>query len=326
MTTSTELTRPTNSTEFQNLCLALYKRVWEDPTLMPLGRSGQKQFGLDIIGTLNGRPAGIQCKCYSAKKFNLKVVESDVNEADEANIQIDHLLFATTSKNDANLVLKVKELSEARKAKGKFTVSVDFWDSICTHLYVHKEVGRSFIENFPGSDANRTRELVEEQVSLYAEDQQKTHAFQAESLESSARIEKQIAGLTDLVGKLAAPQSKGDEVNKLVAKQLDLVREKIRQDRITEALDILVSIKDEALSADSFTQFRWHTNLGACLLGEDREAEAAQEYLLAFDHAPADEKALANRARAFLLLRRLQEGLDVCEEGLAVFPNSTLSL
>lgn len=321
MTTSAELTRPTNETEFQDLCLALYKRVWDDPALMPLGRRGQKQFGLDIIGTLKGHPAGIQCKCYSAKKFDLAVINRDIGKADDAGIKIDHLLFATIAKNDANLVLKVKELSEERKAKGKFTVSVDFWDSICTHLHVYREVGRSFIENFPGSDANRTRELVEDHVSLYAEDRQETRAFQTESLESSGRIEKQIA---DLTGKLAAPQSKGDEVNKLVAKQLDLVMKKIRQDRITEARDILVSIKDEALSADSFTQFRWHTNLGACLVGEDREADAAREYFAAYECAKTQEKALANRARAFLLLRRLHEGLNACEEGLVVYPNSSI--
>lgn len=324
MTTSTELTRPVNSSEFQNLCLALYQRVWSDPALMPLGRSGQKQFGLDIIGTLDGQPAGIQCKCYSAKKFDLAVVESDIKEADDACIKIDHLLFATTAKNDAKLVLKVKELSDARQANGKFTVSVDFWDSICTHLYVHKEVGRAFIDNFPGSDANRTRELVEEHVSLYVDDQIKNRAFQTEALDSSARIENQLATLVEQVGKLAAPQSKGDEVNKLVAKQLDLVREKLRQDRVAEARDILESIKDEALSADDFTKFRWHTNLGACLLGEDREADAAQEYFSAFEYAPKEEKALANRARAFLLLRRFQEGLDSCEAGLAVFPNSPI--
>ena len=75
---------------------------------MLVGRSGQKQFGLDLIGTLNGQPAGIQCKCYAAKKFNLAVVESDIKEADDAGIKISHLLFTTTAKNDANLVLKVK--------------------------------------------------------------------------------------------------------------------------------------------------------------------------------------------------------------------------
>lgn len=324
MTTSTELTRPINSTEFQNLCLALYQRVWSDPALMPLGRSGQKQFGLDIVGTLAGRPAGIQCKCYSAKKFDLAVVESDIKEADEAGIKIDHLLFATTAKNDAKLVLKVKELRDARQAEGKFTVSVDFWDSICTHLYVFKEVGRAFIENFPGSDANRTRELVEEHVSLYTEDQNTNRAYQTEALEGTVRIENQLATLVEQFGRFAAPQSKGDEVNKLVAKQLDLVREKIRQNRVADARDILESIKDEALSADEFTRFRWHTNLGACLLGEDREAEAAQEYFTAYEHAPKEEKALANRARALLLLRRFQEGLDSCEVGLAVYPNSPI--
>lgn len=291
---------------------------------MPVGRSGQKQFGLDLIGKLSSRQAGIQCKCYAAKKFDLAVVESDIKKADNAGIKIDHLLFTTTAKSDANLVLRVKELSEARRAEGKFTVSVDFWDSICIHLYVHREVGRALIENFPGSDANQTRELVEEYVSLYAEDRQESRAFQAEAVESNARIENQLAGIIDQVGRLSAPQSRGDEVNKLVAKQLDLVREKIRQERITEARDILMSVKDEALSADNFTRFRWHTNLGACLLGEDREANAAAEYLLAFEYAPTEEKAFANRARAFLLLRRPQEGLDACDEGLAVYPDSSI--
>lgn len=291
---------------------------------MPLGRSGQKQFGLDLIGTLNGRPAGIQCKCYKAKKFDLAVVEGDIKEADQADIKVDHLLFATTAKNDAKLVLKVKELSDARKAEGKFSISVDFWDSICTYLYIHKEVGRAFIENFPGSDANRVRELVEEHVSLYAEDQNRNRAFQAQASESSARIDGQIAALADQVGRLAVPGSKGDELNKLVAKQLDLVREKILQDRIAEARDILTAIKDAALSADDFTKFRWHTNLGACLLGDDCEAEAAQEYLAAFQYAPNEEKALANRARALLLQRRFHEGLDACEAGLAVYPNSPI--
>lgn len=324
MTTSTELTKPGNSTEFQNLCLALYQRVWSDPGLMPVGVSGQKQFGVDLLGTLNGRPAGIQCKCYNSTKFDLSVINSDIEKADKASLKIDHLLFATTAKSDAKLVVLVNELSADRKAQGKFTLSVDFWESIGNHIWMYPEVGRRFITNFPGSDVNRTRELVEEYVSLYAEDQNKNRAFQTETLDSSARIENQLATLVEQFGRLAAPQSKGDEVNKLVAKQLDLVREKIRQDRITEARDILESIRDEALSADDFTRFRWHTNLGACLLGEEREAEAAHEYLTAFEHAKNEEKALANRARALLLLRRFQEGLDACEAGLAVYPNSSI--
>lgn len=324
MTTSTELIRPGNSTELQDLCLALYQRVWSDPGLMPVGVSGQKQFGVDLLGTLNGRPAGIQCKCYNSTKFDLSVIDSDIEKADKASLKIDHLLFATTAKSDARVVVQVNELSASRKAQGKFTVSVDYWESIANHIWMYPEVGRRFVKNFPGSDVNRTRELVEEYVPLYAEDQRKARAFQTQAIESSARIENQIAALADQVGRLAAPQSKGDELNKLVAKQLDLVREKIRQDRIAEARDILTSIKDEALSADDFTKFRWHTNIGACLLGDDCEAEAAQEYLTAFQYAPNEEKALANRARALLLQRRFQEGLDACEAGLAVYPNSPI--
>jgi len=291
---------------------------------MPVGVSGQKQYGVDLLGTLNGRPAGIQCKCYNSTKFDLSVINNDIEKADKASLEIDHLLFATTAKSDAKVVVQVNELSAGRKAQGKFTVSVDYWESITNHIWMYPEVGRRFIKNFPGSDVNRTREFVEEYVPLYAEDQNRNRAFQTEALESSARIENHIVALRDHLGRLAAPQATGDEVNKLVAKQLDLVREKIRQDRINEAHDILTSIRDEALSADDFTKFRWHTNLGACLLGEDREVEAAHEYLTAFQYAPIEEKALANRARALLLLGRLQEGLNACEEGLAAYPNSSI--
>lgn len=324
MTTSTELTKPGTSTELQDLCLALYQRVWGDPGLMPVGVSGQKQSGVDLLGTLNGQPAGIQCKCYNATRFDLSVVNSDIEKADKASLNIDHMLFATTAKSDAKLVVQLHELSAERKAHGKFTVSVDYWESITNHIWMYPEVGRRFIKNFPGSDVNRTRELLEGHVSLYAEDQHNNRAFQTGVLESTARIEDRIAVLADQFGRLAAPQSKGDEVNKLVAKQLDLARDKIRQERIIEARDILTSIEDEALSADDFTKFRWHTNLGACLLGEDREPEAAQEYLTAFQYARNEEKAIANRARALLLLRRLEEGLDACEEGLAIYPNSSI--
>lgn len=324
MTTSTELTRPANSTEFQNLCLALYQRVWDDSGLMPVGVSGQKQFGLDLIGTLKGRPSGIQCKCYNSTRFDLAVIKADIDEADKAGIKIDHLLFATTTKSDAKLVIQVNELSATRKSQGKFMVSVDSWESICNHLWMYPEVGRRFIENFPGSDANRTLELVEEHVSLYAEELPQNRAFQAETREGAAHTQSQLATLTEQVSKMAAPQSRGDEFNKLVAKQIDLARDKIRQGRFAEARDILASVKDEALSADNFTKFRWHTNEGACLLSEDRETEAAEQYFKAFEYAPKEEKALANRARALLLLKRFQDGLDACEAGFAVYPNSPI--
>jgi len=321
MPSSTELSKPSNENDFERLCLALYSRVWRDPYLMRVGRRGQKQRGVDLIGTREGRPAGIQCKCYHATTLSLAVIKDDIKKADDAGLNIDHLLFATTANNDANLVFQVKELSDRRKEESRFTVSVDFWDAVSTHIHVYPEVGRAHIDNFPGGDAERAREILEEQVPLIEKDRERSQSFQVESLKAIYEIGADVKSLLD---KIVSPQSRGDELNKLVAKHLDKTRELISQDRIVEARGILETIKEEALSADDFTQFRWHTNMGACLLRDDRETEAASEYLVAFDRAPSEEKALANRVRALLLLGRLEEGFQAAEEGLVTHPESPL--
>jgi tetratricopeptide (TPR) repeat protein len=323
MSAACELLKPATEDEFECMCLELYKRVWEDPGCMRMGVKGQPQFGLDIIGNYKGRSAGVQCKHFIKKKFTLATVKDDIQQADDANIRIGHLIFATTAPNDVNLVLRVKELSDERKKQGKFTVSVDFWDAICGQIRMHPDVGRAFIPNFPGSDANRARVLLEEHAEIYAEDRAQNRAYHAESLKAQAQHADELSQIKEAVQALA-PQSRGDEFNKLLAKQLDFARDKIRKGRFKEALDVLVNIQEQAATADDFSQFRWHACKGSCLLAAGQEAEAAEEFLIAYNLAPTEEKALANRARALLLQGKLEEGLAATDEGLAQHAASSI--
>jgi len=50
--------------EFEDLCLAVFKRVWSDPTATKNGRSGQQQHGTDISGKPRDSKGihGVQCK------------------------------------------------------------------------------------------------------------------------------------------------------------------------------------------------------------------------------------------------------------------------
>ena len=68
---------------FEDLCLAIFRHVWHDPTATKNGRTGQPQNGTDISGRLRDTDGfhGVQCK---DKDINLG---SDVTEA-EFNAEI----------------------------------------------------------------------------------------------------------------------------------------------------------------------------------------------------------------------------------------------
>ena len=61
----THIPIPKNHADFESKSVILLRLLLEDPGVKKLGRSGQKQYGIDLIGyrkaSLN-RPVGIQCK------------------------------------------------------------------------------------------------------------------------------------------------------------------------------------------------------------------------------------------------------------------------
>lgn len=150
MAVSNDLGRPDTEGDFEAMCHQLYGRMWRDFTCVRVGRGGQAQFGVDILGNDGTQPVGVQCKHFNKKAFTLGVVTSDIDEADKAGLKIDLLIFATTAPSNSSVVRDVVELSETRRKQGKFAVSVHFWGDICGHIRMHPEVGRAFIPSFPG--------------------------------------------------------------------------------------------------------------------------------------------------------------------------------
>jgi hypothetical protein len=47
----------TDEDEFEDLCLDLWREIWNDSEAKRYGRKGQKQFGIDIVGTTSVRQA-----------------------------------------------------------------------------------------------------------------------------------------------------------------------------------------------------------------------------------------------------------------------------
>ncbi|MGH9960756.1 MAG: hypothetical protein ACREBC_27160 [Pyrinomonadaceae bacterium] len=167
MSVSNELIRPETEQEFEEMCHALYKCMWNDTGCVRMGGSGQAQFGVDILGHDGKKSIGVQCKHYNKKPFTLSTVTDDIKKAEEANLDIEHMLFATTASSKSALVKEIHELNANRQKDGKFTVSVDFWGELCGHIRLHPEIGRAYIPGFPGSTLLEIKEAVSTHLNLY---------------------------------------------------------------------------------------------------------------------------------------------------------------
>lgn len=121
---------------FEDLCHALFKRVWQDPFAQKNGRRGQAQHGVDVFGSPNGASQsywGVQCKGKDrnyGSKAEWSEVRAEVAKADKFSPKLDKWIFATTAPTDAALQKAARELSVARRAKGLFSVEVLGWEEI----------------------------------------------------------------------------------------------------------------------------------------------------------------------------------------------------
>lgn len=319
MAVSNELTFPETEELFEEMCFHLFRMDWKDPGCVRLGSTGQGQFGLDIIGTHGIRKIGVQCKHYVKTPFTLSTVKSDIEKADIAGIDVDHLIFATTAASKTDLVLKVRTLSEERRSAGKFTVSVAFWQELSGMLRLNKEVAREYIPNFPGGNILQIVETTETTLALVKSSTERDLEFQAEV---RSRLPGNLERGTSPASASNLPQSQGTEADPVIAKSLDLVRSKVLEGRPKDAFLLLDSLGNPDRFHDTYSRFRWHTNRAAALLLEGKKPEAAREYLVGAAVDPRLEKAWCNRAHAHLLLDDFVASLAASSDGLKAYPES----
>lgn len=326
MPVNTELARPETEDDFEAMCCVLYQQVYHDPGLMRVGGSGQAQFGVDLLGVDRRMPAGvsvgIQCKHYVKKKFTLTTVTDDVDEADKANLAIEHLTFATTAPPSAEIVRRVHELSEQRRKKGEFTVSVEYWNTIQAHIRIFPEVGRAYIPGFPGGTLHDIRDNVFKVISLTEEQSTSSQSNFDSLLAGQAAIQQMLSTVIAPGVRSLTPEPKGNEADPGVVFSLNFVRDWLREGKTRDARSLLDELGDPESFRDTFSRFRWYTNSAAIDLLEGRLEAGAAGFLKAFELARDDEKAHINRAHAFFLQRKFEAAEVACDEALVRFPSS----
>lgn len=304
MPVSNDLPFPETEELFEEMCFLLYKAEWRDPFLNRLGSSGQGQFGLDLMGSVNGQDVGIQCKHYVSTPFTLATVTGDLDKLDRSGVQVAHVIFATTAPNKAALVAQVRELSNQRRAGGQCGVAVHFWNELSALLRKHSDVARTCIPGFPGSTLLQIRDTAE--ATLVA-------------VQDAPGV--MLAALADMVGQRNQQATASQE---LIARPLELASERLLQGRPQDVLEVLGTLGDPALLGDASAQFRWHAIKASALLMSSRAEEAAREYLVAASILPDLEKAYRHKAHAHILLGDMPKAMAVVDEGLAKYPESSL--
>jgi hypothetical protein len=131
-----QIAPPKDWNTFEDLCHALFKRVWRDPLAQKHGRRGQAQNGVDIFGSPTGDRRsywGVQCKGKDSNygsKAEWSEVLAEIAKAEEFSPKLDEWIFATTAPTDASLQKAARELSVKRRAEQLFSVDVLGWDEI----------------------------------------------------------------------------------------------------------------------------------------------------------------------------------------------------
>lgn len=125
---------PRSWEQFEELCADLFESLWNDPRLVRHGRSGQAQFGVDIIASRGGiYPVGLQCKKkaqWPPKSLTMREVRRELAEAEKFKPALKEFYILTTIPADAPLQGQVRTLNETRREAGQFEVEVLFWPEL----------------------------------------------------------------------------------------------------------------------------------------------------------------------------------------------------
>jgi Restriction endonuclease len=104
--TPTHIGIPKNHADFERKSVVLFQGLLGDPSVKRLGRSGQKQYGIDLLGYRNGdskKLVGIQCKKKQPNKaLTATEVRTEVRKALKYRPPLSEYIIITTASDDTN--------------------------------------------------------------------------------------------------------------------------------------------------------------------------------------------------------------------------------
>ena len=139
------LTAPKSPEEFEVLCKDLLNKVYSNTGFVLYGRSGQKQYGIDISSdTVDGRRIVAQCKNYhdDVNKFK-STIKKDIEDAKKI-FSIDKYIIMTSLRNDT----KMQDFISTLKKDYFFEIDAWFWDRINGEIWHHPDIFSQYYPDY----------------------------------------------------------------------------------------------------------------------------------------------------------------------------------
>lgn len=280
-----EVPKPTSASDFEAMCLDVYRHHYISNAAMFNGRSGQSQHGVDIYVQSDKleKPEniGVQCKRYYETTLTLAMIKAEVLLADEGMQAIDLLLIATTKPNDARLVQQIAEYSLKRKQEGQFAVQAHFWNEIENIIRDHSELEARYSPNSPNSAISKLTREVQSIGRHITQGQLSTN----ESLLEAAHL--------------------------------------IKIDRFRDARQLLESCGSDLRELSEHDKALWHKLYGKTwLLADGDVLKAKKSYDDAYRICPNEAEIIGAHVQSLLIQEKFDEALAVCDEALLDSPLS----
>jgi tetratricopeptide (TPR) repeat protein len=123
--------KPDNGVTFETFCHKIFSKHLSLPHLQKFARSGQEQFGVDLVSNTGSHVVGIQCKLKNGQAgLEEKEVNIEIEKAKKFSPPLNEYIIATTADREPALQQHAIRIAQEHKAQNLFGVVVYAWQDI----------------------------------------------------------------------------------------------------------------------------------------------------------------------------------------------------
>ena len=317
---ATQIPKPSDEQTFERASVILWRCLLDDPNVQLVGRRGQRQNGVDLLGRRNQGPnhwVGVQCKLKGpGRPLTANEVRHEVELAAQFTPTLREYIIATTAPDDANLQTLAATLEDELRTRGiNLAISVWGWGTLEFQISEHPSALRAFDPAY-SPFASEFGAKLEQMLELASRTAHKIDIL------SITRLDHPHIP----VGSPLAPGDASALPNPFESyldAEIDEFREMADQGKTRMALDLLQRLLTRVRStASGRLLFRINSNIGRCHLILGDFVTAAGFFTEAYDNAPREPKAVAGKALALLLRGEWRTVLAFAQAELRLDPTN----
>lgn len=313
---ASQIPKPADEQAFERASVVLWQGLLGDPNVQRVGRRGQAQNGVDLVGCRNGDPehlVGIQCKLKGdGKQLTEDEVRHEVTEALKFTPPLREYFITTTAPDSNHLQALARSLTiEQYRAGRPLKIYVWGWNTLEENISDDSKARTSFDPTFTPFGAQLSGEVAAMRLSQ-VQISETTHD----------RLDLLHADVRAILQRGAPVSGVDDETHRVAIEaaldaSIDDIRETLNRGdpAVAQTLfeSLLARVKD---TASGRILFRIEANIGACRLALGDESGAAARLIAAFDHAPTEPKAITNKVLGLMLRGDWPDAYALGREGL----------